>query len=481
MLAEWVVAWPPISEASTRLDWFRSELAITGADSGIHAGGSAHAGIRGIVLPSKNRNRCMKHSATDDAKEKPATTRRVVEIAWLPRTPEEWLVFTAARAEVARLWDKMAAMHALVRRWKWKWPTYSRWCAWAKDCFPALSAHSVQQTVANFCESLTATRMARRVEKKAGGEPATRYPWRSRRYRDVIYANDDAKIRGGSLVLPHGRHGGKLYVPLPKNHPLPGRIMEAQLTYGIVRIVCEVPDPHAGIDPATAPVVGVDLGVNTLVAATDGERAVLVSGRAAKAIVQYRNKASAELSSRIDRAKRGSKRRKRLVRAKYAMLGKSARKLKDTLHKATRAVANAFPGHRAVVGKPFNDAARKIGRKQAQQVSSASNAVLIALLAYKMLGAEKVPEPYSSQTCPGCGCRQKCRRVYQCAQCGWSAPRDVVGAINIRSIGRHGAMRPERPVPQRVTFVRPLRKYPAAVPRGMAAGSSGGTPARVGA
>jgi putative transposase len=213
-----------------------------------------------------------------------------------------------------------------------------------------------------------------------------------------------------------------------------------------------------------------------LLAATDGRAAVLVSGRDAKAIVRYRNKAGAALSSRIDRKTRGSKRRKTLVRAKHRMLDQSARKLKDTLHKATRAVADAFAGHRVIVGRPFNDAARMVGKKQAQQVSSASNARLFAMLDYKLAGAVEVPEPYSSQTCPGCGCRQKCRRVYRCATCGWSAPRDAVGAVNIRSLGLYGAMRPEQPVPPRIVFVRPLRKYPA-TPQGVA-GSPGGTPAR---
>ena len=108
------------------------------------------------------------------------------------------------------------------------------------------------------------------------------------------------------------------------------------------------------------------------------------------------------------------------------------------------------------------------GFKQAQQVSSASNRVLIAMLAYKLQGTEEVPEPYSSQTCPGCGRRQKCRRVYKCKGCGLVAPRDVIGCTNIRRIRI-----PDGTVPKEIRFVRPLRKYPVA-PQGVA-GSSRGT------
>lgn len=395
-----------------------------------------------------------------------ATDRRVVEARWLPRTDAEWATFTAARLDAARLWNAMSALHARIRRLRWKWPSRKRWDAWARGRFPALSAQSVQQTVAQFIETLDATTKAR---KTAGDEKTARYPWRQTRYRDVTYTNQDAVLRDGVLRLSHGRGNAPLRITLPR--PLPGRLMEVALAYGVVRIVCEVPSRE---EPAAPGMVGVDLGVNTLLAATDGERAVLVSGREAKAIVQYRNKASAALSSRIDRAKRGSKHRKRLARAKYRMLDRSARQLRDVLHKATRRVADAFPAHRVVVGKPFNEAAERVGRKQAQQVSSASNRVLIAMLAYKMFGATEVPEPYSSQTCPGCGCRQRCRRAYKCRQCGLAAARDVIGCTNIRRIAA-----PDTLVPKRVEWVRPLRKYPVAPQR--AAGSSGGTPARVGA
>ena len=49
--------------------------------------------------------------------------------------------------------------------------------------------------------------------------------------------------------------------------------------------------------------------------------------------------------------------------------------LMDPLNpQATRKVADAFPGATCYVGKPFNDAALTIGRRQAQQVSSACNA-----------------------------------------------------------------------------------------------------------
>ncbi len=51
------------------------------------------------------------------------------------------------------------------------------------------------------------------------------------------------------------------------------------------------------------------------------------------------------------------------------MLAKTRRKIRDLAHKASRAVASTFPDARIILGLPFNDAARKSGRRQAQTVS----------------------------------------------------------------------------------------------------------------
>jgi hypothetical protein len=58
--------------------------------------------------------------------------------------------------------------------------------------------------------------------------------------------------------------------------------MGVRLSYGIVRLVCETPDEGQRQET----VIGVDLGIHTLIAATDGQKAILISGRAATAPVQ---------------------------------------------------------------------------------------------------------------------------------------------------------------------------------------------------
>jgi putative transposase len=230
--------------------------------------------------------------------------------------------------------------------------------------------------------------------------------------------------------------------------------MEVRLDYGCVEAVCKVEESVR----CGGPTIGIDLGVNTVIAATDGDKAILISGREVKATIQLRNEQLAEIQSKQAGKTKGSRRHKRLQRAKYRMLDKAKNKVRDLCHKATRKVADAFPDAKAYVGEPFNDACQKMGSKRAQTVSSACNRKIIDQLNYKLAACIEVDEAYSSQTCPVCGERSKHRRVYRC-RCGFEAPRDVVGCTNIRAIGIDGEMRPGCSVPNAVQWVHPS-KYP---------------------
>jgi transposase len=117
-------------------------------------------------------------------------------------------------------------------------------------------------------------------------------------------------------------------------------------------------------------------------------------------------------------------------------------------------VADAFPNAKCYVGKPFNAAAQKLGHVPAQTVSQACNRKLIELLDYKTTGTIEVEEQYSSQTCPVCGGRRKCRRTYRC-ECGVTAPRDVIGSRNVLCLGEHGCLLPGQQLPRVIKYLRP--------------------------
>lgn len=375
-----------------------------------------------------------------------AMSYRTIEIRWLPRSTTAWKAFTSSRKEAARLWGDLVERHFRIRRMGFKWPTKARWQKWAKRRYPGLHSQSVQQIIAEFCEAVESARQLR--EK---GHSEAKYPWRKPKYRDVIYTNQAARIRNGQLILPNGK-SGDIRIKLPTDIVLPGRLMKVRLGYGRVLIVCEVPEERI----ASNTTIGIDLGVNTLISATDGQKALLVSGREVKATVQWRNKRLASIQAKQSKMQKGSRRWRKLQRRKAKMLAKAQNRIKDILHKATRLIANAFPGATCYVGKPFNDAATKLRATQAQQVSQACNLKIVQLLNYKLAGAIMVDEEYSSQTCPVCGERSKHRRVFRC-KCGVAAPRDVIGAVNILAIGQHGSLAPGRSVPNAIEFVRPIQ------------------------
>lgn len=392
---------------------------------------------------------------------------KTIEFNWLPHSKAQWQTYTLSRQEAARLWNEMVQRHHRIRRMNWQWPTKGRWEQWAKKRFPNLHSQSVQQIIKEFLEAVNATRQLRR-----NGHVGANYPWKLFHYRDIIYTNQAAKLveDGQILVLPNGK-SGRLRVRVPEAVQFPGRLIEVQLDYGKVRVVCEVPDESRSAET----IIGVDLGVNTLIAATDGEKAVLVSGREMKATVQWRNKRLASLVSRQSQHQRGSRRHKRLQRRKYKLLDKAHHRIRDGIHKATHIIRTEFPKAAVYVGKPFNSAAQRIGRVTAQQVSSASNAKIIQQLDYKTSGAVQVSEHYSSQTCPVCGERQKCRRTYSCRQCGCSAPRDVVGAVNILSIGKYGHLVQGIQLPTQIKYRRLDRRSSGGHP---ASSSKGASPTR---
>ena len=363
----------------------------------------------------------------------------------MPRTTTERATFSASRKEAARLWGDLVVRHHRIRCLGWRWPSKARWQRWAKGRYPGLSAQSAQQIIGEFCEAVDSCRQLRK-----NGQTEARYPWRKPRYHDVVYTNQDARIRDGSLLLPHGQ-SGTLRIPLPSTVTLPGRLMEVRLSYGLVRLICEIPDEPR----RKRTIIGVDLGVNTLIAATDGRKVILISGREAKATIQYRNKQVARLSAKQSKHEKYSSRWKRLQRRKYRMLDKSKRQVRDLCHKATAQVAREFPGALCYVGEPFNDAAQRANRKQAQQISTACTRKIIGQLDYKTAGAIVIDEAYSSQTCPVCGRRSKHRRIYRCPHCGTTGPRDSVGAINILALGVHGEMLPGRTLPEQVKYLRP--------------------------
>ena len=238
-----------------------------------------------------------------------------------------------------------------------------------------------------------------------------RYPWRLRRYRDVVYTNQDARIRDGRLIMPQGA-SGTLRIRLPEAVTLPGRLMEVRLSYGVVRIICETPDePRHGDGDRRGP--GREYfdrrdrwaqGHPHQWARRQGDHPV--PQQAARA-----------LPAGPVAQEKGSRRHKRLQRRKYAMLDKTSDASVICATKRHGRWLRRFPCDmlcgRAVQrgGATYRSGAGATGEHRLHAQDHPATRLQNG-------GAITLSEAYSSQTCPVCGERSKHRRIYLCPSAG---------------------------------------------------------------
>ena len=190
-------------------------------------------------------------------------------------------------------------------------------------------------------------------------------------------------------------------------------------------------------------VAGIDLGEIHMAVSYDGEHTHILNGRLLRSKVQYRNKLQADLNSRIDgRMKKGSKRRKRVIRSKKRQLKKIDHQINEIEHKhSTRLITTLHQaGVQTLVIGDVRDLRQHtdVGSTNNQKIHQWSHGSVRFKLTYKAqrLGMDVVlqEESFTSRTCPHCGfVRSKVKgRVFRCPKCHVVLHRDQVGACNIR-------------------------------------------------
>jgi putative transposase len=300
-----------------------------------------------------------------------------------------------------------------------------------------LHAHTADACVQAFFAGLKSWREHRKTH------PDARPPRRRKWYFRIEYKRSALSLSDGKLRLSNGRGNEPLVLDWPWEFPQTVVIhwtdeqYEAIATYAQERVYGPFPPGK---------VAGVDLGEVHMAVAHDGEQTHILNGRVLRSKVQYRNKLQAKLNSRIDgRMKKGSKRRKRLIRSKKRQLKKIAHQIKDIEHKQTTRLITTLHenGVRMVVIGDVRDIRQDndIGHTNNQKVHQWSHGSVRFKLTYKAVHRQMYvtlqDEHYTSRTCPKCGhVRSKVNgRVFRCAnkKCGWTYHRDGVGSINIRA------------------------------------------------
>ncbi|MFF4773657.1 RNA-guided endonuclease InsQ/TnpB family protein [Microtetraspora fusca] len=214
-------------------------------------------------------------------------------------------------------------------------------------------------------------------------------------------------------------------------------------------VVLSCDDVPAHTLPATGVVVGLDVGVASLVTTSDGKH--LANPRHLDASAGRLAAAQRDLA----RKKRGSKRRRKAAARVAALHARVRRRRLDGAHKAALAlvraydvivhedlrIANMTRSASGTIEAPGRNVAQKSGLNRS--IVDAGWGVFLTVLAHKAESAGReliaVNPTNTSRTCARCGHCAKENRVTQvefvCTACGHTAHADVNAAINILGAG----------------------------------------------
>ena len=375
-------------------------------------------------------------------------------------TPDQITIARGLQMEAAKVWNMVCFVHRLIYAAYHVWLGEAAMKEFVKGRFKihSQSAQAIVETYFECCE--------RTKKLRAEGRTEWRYPHRRKYFFTVTWKELGITIDGAFLCLSNGRGGEPLKIKLPVR--LRGvEIRQVQLVWHRngywLHVAIEKPflnkvqgGNKAAIDP----------GEIHAVTMTDGKEAVVISGRLLRSLHRLRNKKLRWFQRAIARTKKGSRRRRKLLDAKYRFLNNIDRRIEHALH-AVSAKAVRWCVDRGIntvyIGDPSGVREKDCGRKHNQRMSQWAFGRLRKLLEYKLkrygIKLESVDELGTSGTCPACTeYTKQSGRTYKCGkkECGFKgAHRDVVGASGILDKSVNGSFTKERVLPSMVEYSRP--------------------------
>lgn len=182
--------------------------------------------------------------------------------------------------------------------------------------------------------------------------------------------------------------------------------------------------------------VGIDIGLKTLIVATDGFKKENTRDSI------YFDKQIEKLQSRGDKLKRGSRRQRHLREVKHRLYEKKIRKINDFQHKVSRTLSSKYDTIYAedLSVKNMLESNKKDHKKSLnKRISNAKFSQLIGFLKYKCNNLILVNPKNTSKTCNNCGhIHEKLdlsQRTISCI-CYSTYDRDENAAKNIFCLGQ---------------------------------------------
>jgi putative transposase len=317
----------------------------------------------------------------------------------------------ACNRESAEVWNDCLSLSKDYHIEQGKWISKSSLQKGTKGLYH-LHSQSIQAVTHKYVFARDATKAA--IES---GIKTAKYPYKQKKHFSTKWVQEGFKVYpNGKVELSMGIHNGKREKPIvvyASNLP-EGTLKEIEFCYDNgPYLAISFEDGIENKEYIKQSAVGVDLGeIHSISSFHESGEALIITGREVRSVHRLRNKKIGEISRLQSKCTKGSKRWKRLQKAKQYILSKSARQMEDKLHKSTKEfvdwcvkemVSDVYVGNPEGVQRNTRKK-KRASKKQAQKLSNWSFGKIIYYLKYKLkregIKLQKTDEAYTSQTCP---------------------------------------------------------------------------------
>lgn len=255
--------------------------------------------------------------------------------------------------------------------------------------------------------------------------------FKKRGVRDAFTTNEQAvRVEGKKIKLPKIS-----WVKMFEELRFVGKIIRVTISRTAHRwfasITVETEDTEA-VDTSTPPVIGIDVGINTLATLSNGTQ--YDNPRPLKRYERKLKREQRRLSRKVRKSNNWFKQKAKIARLHYRI----ACIRNDAHHKATTEIVN----NASAIGIETLKITNMLKNKKLAE--ALSDSALGGFLSKLKTKAETLRIPVieadqfyaSSKTCSSCGHKKKelslSERMYDCSQCGLEIDRDVNAAINLK-------------------------------------------------
>lgn len=385
---------------------------------------------------------------------------RIVSLKGLPKRSEA--IIRDGQMAAAEVWTACRDAHLTARRECQTWPNRDALQKATRGRF-ALHSQSVQMVTHAFLANVDTAKQLRNQ-----GRTEIRYPYKDKLFYPLMWPAQAMRLEEKRIVLPMGRGRPSLVLPRPEwlaeksacKIVWNGVHNELHITASITVSMEEDSAEEKAILAPTNKHATADLGqIHQAAVATNDGDGLVVSGRGIRSLKRLHSKQLGRIASKRSRCKRGSRRWRKLGRARAKLTLRHERRVRDLRHKGTRQVVDFCKEHGVeslYVGNPDGVRRKNSGHHHNQRMSQWEYGRDIDYLEQKSEQDHIVcftgDERGTSSRCPVCGHRHKPRgREWRCNACGFVGHRDVVGAVNMHKIAYGQVVS----FPRRITYLRP--------------------------